>query len=102
MDQAFRFLKSLDQKTREKVLENVRISRLKIDSRLLKKIDRDVWEFRTSFRSNQIRLLAFWDRDRKSLIICTHGFIKKTQKVPKKELDRARALRKKYLGMSHK
>jgi len=100
LDQAYQFLESLDPKTRTKVFENIRISRLKIDPRLLKKIDKEIWEFRTSFMSIQIRLFAFWDRDRKSLIICTHGFIKKSQKIPLKELQRAKIIRKKYFNKS--
>jgi len=63
----------------------------------LKKVDKDIWEFRTSFKSKQIRLMAFWDKRTKSLIICTHGFIKKSQKLPSKELNKAKKLRAKYL-----
>ena len=42
------------------------------------------------------RLLAFWDRERRALIIATHGFVKKTWKVPKREIDRAEAIMKQY------
>lgn len=97
MEQALQFLASLDTKTRAKVLENIRISRFKTDPKLLKKIEKDIWEFRTKFNSKQIRLLAFWDKDTKSLIVCTHGFIKKTQKLPRKELSRAKKLKEEYL-----
>ncbi|MCF8338884.1 MAG: type II toxin-antitoxin system RelE/ParE family toxin, partial [Bacteroidales bacterium] len=39
----------------------------------------------------QYRLLAFWDRSdhKDTLVIATHGFIKKSQKTPKSEIDRA-------------
>jgi len=74
------------------------VSRFKTDPKLLKKINKDIWEFRTKYKSKQIRLLAFWDKQSKSLIICTHGFIKKTQKLPKKELNKAIKLRKEYLN----
>lgn len=45
----------------------------------------------------QIRLLAFWDRTSKTekLVIATHGFIKKVDKVPGKEIERALNLKKK-------
>lgn len=33
-----------------------------------------------------------------TLVIATHGIIKKTQKTPKKEIERAELLRKEYLG----
>ena len=34
------------------------------------------------------RLLAFWDKsdDKNTLVICTHGFIKKSQKTPRPEI----------------
>lgn len=99
LEESLRFLSNLDEKTREKVLENIRVSRFKNDPRLLKKIDKDIWEFRSLFKSQQIRLLAFWDKERKSLIVCTHGFIKKTQKTPSKELSKAKNIRLKYLNI---
>ena len=100
--EALVFLTNLDRKTREKILENIRISRFKNDPRLLKKIDKEIWEFRTNFNSKQIRLLAFWDKESKSLIVATHGFIKKTQKLPSKELKRAKEIRNRYLNSKNK
>lgn len=98
LEEALNFLLSLNEKTREKILENIRISRFKRDPKLLKKVDKEIWEFRTRFKTQQIRLFAFWDKESKSLIVCTHGFIKKTQKLPAKELKRARSLRDKYFN----
>jgi Phage derived protein Gp49-like (DUF891) len=54
-----------------------------------------------------IRLLAFWDKTdvndpsnselaKQTLVIATHGFIKKVDKVPANEIERAKAIRKKY------
>ena len=42
------------------------------------------------------RLFAFWDTSSSSIVIATHGFIKKTQKTPKKEIARAEEIRKQY------
>ena len=42
------------------------------------------------------RLFAFWDTSSNSIVIVTHGFIKKTQKTPKKEIARAEEIRKQY------
>jgi len=68
------------------------------DSDLFKKTDgaSDLWEFRTLYDGIQYRLLAFWDEQEKRLVVATHGFVKKTWKIPKKEIVRAEALRKKY------
>ncbi|MCH8873736.1 type II toxin-antitoxin system RelE/ParE family toxin [candidate division KSB1 bacterium] len=41
-----------------------------------------------------VRNLYFYESGAK--IIITHGFIKKTQKTPRKEIEKAKNLRKKY------
>ena len=46
--------------------------------------------------SLQYRLLAFWDKNRKSLVIATHAFIKKTQKTPLQEIKKAEKIMRKY------
>jgi len=98
LSEALSFIESLDLKTRGKVLENIRISRFKTDPKLLKKVDKEIWEFRTKYASKQIRLLAFWDKRKKALMICTSGFIKKSQKLPLKELNKAKRIRKSILN----
>jgi phage-related protein len=93
------FLDDLDAKSREKVLFNIWKSRDISDPELFKKLSGDIWEFRTRFKTRQIRLLAFWDKtgSKQTLVIATHGFIKKTQKTPSKEIEKAIQLRKEYL-----
>ncbi|WP_121967147.1 type II toxin-antitoxin system RelE/ParE family toxin [Myroides sp. N17-2] len=93
------FLDSLDIKARAKVVYNVErvLESSAIDSELFKKLDNDIWEFRTLYSKIQYRLLSFWCPKTNSLIIATHGFIKKTQKTPKKEIARAREIRRIYL-----
>lgn len=59
----------------------------------------EIWEFRTLFSGIQYRLLAFWDTREKALIITTHGFIKKTQKTPIKEIEKAERKRKEYFNI---
>lgn len=53
----------------------------------------DLFEFKTT---GGLRILAFWDEGR--LIVCTHGFMKKSQKTPKKELERGMRLREQYFA----
>lgn len=68
------------------------------DTNILKKLTDEIWEFRTRYDKQQIRLLAFWDSNLKSMIVCTHGFVKKTQKTPKSEIMKALEFSKKYLN----
>jgi hypothetical protein len=55
-------------------------------------------EYRTKFLTKQIRLFAFWDKTEKTetLVVATHGFIKKTQKTPKSEIEKAEKIREQY------
>ncbi|NVK86406.1 MAG: type II toxin-antitoxin system RelE/ParE family toxin [Cytophagia bacterium] len=98
LEEAKSFLSELDSKTVRKVLYNIDLAEQTNDPRLLKKLTSDIWEFRTRFSGTQIRLLAFWDKSDKqaTLVIATHGFIKKVDKVPQKEIDRAIRLKEKY------
>jgi phage-related protein len=66
--------------------------------KLFKKLQKDIWEFRTRFGGQQIRLLAFWDKTegKETLVFATHGFMKKTDKVPANEIERAIRIRVKY------
>ena len=97
-EEAKKFVKSLNIKVQKKIAYNIQKTREVNDPKLLKKLTDEIWEFRTRYDKYQVRLLAFWDSDIKSLIICSHGFIKKTQKVPKSEIARAMNFRKKYLN----
>ena len=47
-------------------------------------------------QQNSYRLFAFWDNDKETLVIATHGIIKKTQKIPSKEIAKAETMRKEY------
>lgn len=98
LEWAKEFLDALDDKTRKKVMYNVWKSREVNDPKLFKKLEGNIWEFRTKFLTNQIRLLAFWDKTEKeeTLVVATHGFIKKTQKTPKSEIEKAEKIRKQY------
>jgi len=94
------FLQSLDNKAREKILFNLWKVKRSLDPELFKKLSDQIWEFRTKYQKKQFRLLAFWDkRDNKNtLVICTHGFIKKTQKVPRKEIEKATKIMNEFLN----
>ena len=71
-----------------------------MDVELFKKLRDDIWEFRTLFQGIQYRLLAFWDRtdNRAILVVSTHGFAKKRDKVPDSEIKKAAKLREKYFN----
>jgi phage-related protein len=45
----------------------------------------------------QGRLRVLWFYDVGRVVVCSHGFVKRTQKTPARELDLARASRARYL-----
>jgi phage-related protein len=98
LEEAEDFVAALDRKTIKKVLYNIDIAEQTKDPKLFKKLEREIWEFRTKYLGVQIRLLAFWDKEdrEETLVLATHGFVKKTDKVPKKEIDKAVAVRMGY------
>ena len=81
MPEADEFLYSLPYKVYQKVVYNIhKVEQGVLDKELFKKLDdTDIWEFRTLFNGNIYRMFAFWDTETETLIIATHGIIKKTQ-----------------------
>lgn len=94
------FLDTLRQDIKDKIVYNVdKVANGYMDKDLFKKLDgTDIWEFRTLYKGIQYRLLAFWDTDAETLVIATHGFVKKTQKTPSKEINKAEAVRILYFN----
>ncbi len=104
LDEAFEFLSNLDKKHSGKILYNIRKAQTEHDPELFKKLNDDIWEFRTLYQGLQYRLLAFWDKtnSENTLVISTHGFIKKRSKVPDNEIMRAKQLRINYFEEKNK
>ena len=100
MEEANKFIAELDPKTIRKIFYNIDLAEQTNDPKLFKKLQNEIWELRTKFGGIQIRLLAFWDKkdNKKTLVIATHGFIKKVDKVPANEINRAIRLRDKYFN----
>lgn len=96
---AIEFLENLDDKTREKIYYNIKKSQFVNDKELFKKLNDFIWEFRTLYKSKTYRLFAFWDKttEEETLVIATHGILKKTQKTPQKEINKAEEVRRQYL-----
>lgn len=104
LDNAKEFLDRLDKKSREKVLFNIWKSREVNDPELFKKLINEIWEFRTKYSGKEFRLLAFWDKEESTntLVVAIQGFIKKQQKTPKNEIERAEQIRNDYFNFKNK
>lgn len=104
LEEARKFLCHIPQQASRKVLYNMwRVAEGEKNSELFKKLEgTDVWEFRTLYNGVAYRLFAFWDTDKETLVVATHGIIKKTQKTPQKEILRAEMMMKQYFESKNK
>ncbi len=104
LEQAVAFIESQPFKVRSKILQNMRMAQGKIDPVWFKKLRNEIWEFRTRYAGNQYRLLAFWDKTNraKTIVIATHGFIKKRRTTDLKEINKAMKIREEYFNSEKK
>ena len=99
LEDAKEFLDNLADKPREKIIYNIRKAQITQDKELFKKLNDEIWEFRTLYNKTHYRLFAFWDKIDKIdiIVISTHGLIKKTDKTPPGDIIKAERLRNLYL-----
>ncbi|MFO7658290.1 MAG: type II toxin-antitoxin system RelE/ParE family toxin [Bacteroidales bacterium] len=92
------FIYSLDLQSQAKIFFVLDKASYVNDPKLFKKLQNEIWEFRIQAKSLQIRLLAFWDKrnEEETLVISTHGFIKKSERVNQNEINKAINDRKQY------
>ena len=93
------FLDSLSDKMRAKMLLSIRIVREKgCQTRMpySEELEDGIFELRAKVGSDISRVLYFFVVGRK--IILTNGFIKKTQKTPKSEIELAKKYRADYFS----
>ena len=104
LEEAKKFLQSLPPQAYKKILYNIdRVAGGERNKEIFKKLENsEIWEFRTLYNGIAYRLFAFWDTDMNTLVVATHGIIKKTQKTPKKEIARAEAIMKQYFEIKNK
>ncbi len=92
------FLKSLNTKEQNKVYKVIEIIETysMVPKDYLKQIkgSEGLYEARIKLGSNIWRVFCFFDKGK--LVILLNGFVKKTQKTPKKEIEKAMRLKKEY------
>jgi len=92
------FIDSLPGKVAQKIvwvlrlLEDLEI----VPSSYFKKLvgTEEIWECRIQFGSNAYRIFCFF---MDNSVVLTHGFVKKSQRTPMNEIERAEAYRKDFL-----
>jgi len=92
------FLLSLDKKMRAKMADTISILQdngYEFREPYSKHLSEGIFELRAKVGSDISRVLYFFFVDQH--IILTNGFVKKTQKTPVKEVERAKKYREDYL-----
>lgn len=85
------FLDSLDEKTRSRFrwsMEQLRQRNVQAREPLARHLEDHLWELREESQTNIYRVVYFFFTGRR--IVFLHGFAKKTQRTPRKELAIAR------------
>ena len=102
LQEADAFLDSLPPKAYRKVAFNIgKIRDGFADSEVFKKLEgSEIWEIRTLYDGLAYRLFAFWDTRMGALVIATHGIVKKADKTPRKEIEKAERIREEYFKVN--
>ena len=66
----------------------------RIPTKFFKHIEDGIYEIRIKVGSDIYRVFSFFDEGK--LVILLHGFTKKTQKLPRKQIEKAIQLRRAY------
>ena len=98
LTEAMDFVKSLAPSVQRKIVYNIdKVQAGFTDAELFKKLEgTEIWEFRTLYKGKAYRLFAFWDTQTDTLVVVTHGIVKKRQKTPAKEIAKAERHRQLY------
>ena len=104
LSEAVAFINKLDDKSRRKILYNATRSSMLYDKELFKKLNDEIWEFRTFYKRTYYRLFAFWDYSESpnARVICTHGIIKQTRKILVTDIVKAERIRNLYFENKRK
>ena len=93
------FILSLDKKMRAKMLRTIEMLQnngYELREPYSKSVNEGILELRAKVGSDISRVMYFFVVGKKAIL--TNGFIKKTQKTPKEEIERAKIYRADYLS----
>lgn len=98
MEEAAAFIAGQSVKAQQKIYYNIfKVEEGIREAEIFKKLENtDIWEFRTLYNGICYRLFSFWDTDTDTMVVATHGIVKKTMKTPVKEIAKAEEIRKEY------
>ena len=96
------FFEKQDQRAKDKIIWTLELLEdlERIPEKFLKNVDQDLYEVRVRQGSNIFRIFSFFDSGK--LIILANGFQKKTNKLPKSEIKKAKRIMQEYFDNKNK
>ena len=90
------FMSGLSVAERNKILRALLLftDNERIPAHYIKHLEDGIYEFRVTYISNEFRIMFTYDGDK--LVVLFNAFRKKTQKTPRKEIQKAKILRENY------
>jgi len=90
------FLATLNEKVQEKIEYGLALLKYehRIPAKFVKHIREGLYELRTEYNGNIYRVFFIFDDG--CIVVLFNGFQKKTQKTPKKEIEKALQIKKDY------
>ena len=92
------WLRSIDKEKRQTIGEDIKLVQFRwpLGMPLVRKMEANLWEVRSKFKSGNISRVFFTVRGGQMILL--HGFIKKSQKTLQKEIDLARTRMRQWLS----
>jgi len=92
------WLKDMDVGNRKIIGEDIKLVQFRwpLGMPLVRKMGADLWEVRSHLENGNIARTFFIVKDLQMILL--HGFIKKSQKTPQKEIDLALSRKKQWLN----
>lgn len=100
LKEAIKFLSEQSAEAKRKIFKDIeRVESGNANTQVFKKLKgTEIWEVRTLYNGIAYRLFAFWDKKQGALVVATHGLIKKDQKTPLRDIEKAERIRNEYMN----
>jgi phage-related protein len=106
LKQAEEFTDSIENNPKKKLFQAIRKTKERLFGQWFTKLKSSdgIFEFRVDDNGKYYRLFAFWDTegDEVTLVVATHGLIKKTNKTPPSEIQKAEQIKREYFEEKEK
>ncbi len=106
LKQAEEFTNSIEDKPKKKLFQAIRKTKERLFGQWFTKLKSSdgIFEFRVDDSGKFYRLFAFWDTEgeEETLVVATHGLIKKTNKTPPAEIRKAEQIKQDYFNEKKK